>query len=58
MLASIASLTAIVGPLVGTTVYAATKHSWIGAVWILSASLYVFTIPLLRRPRPIPAAAV
>ena len=48
VLASIASLTAIVGPLVGTSFYAATKHSWMGAVWVLSASLYVFTIPLLR----------
>jgi MFS transporter, DHA1 family, tetracycline resistance protein len=55
ILASLASLTAIVGPLVGTSVYAATKHSWTGAVWILSASLYMFTIPLLRHRRPVPA---
>jgi DHA1 family tetracycline resistance protein-like MFS transporter len=48
VLASIASLTAIIGPLLGTSVYVATKQSWTGAVWILSASLYVFTIPLLR----------
>lgn len=54
VLASIASLTAIVGPLVGTSVYAATKHSWAGAVWILSASMYVFMIPLLRSQRPLP----
>jgi MFS transporter, DHA1 family, tetracycline resistance protein len=47
VLASIMSLTAIVGPLVGTSIYAYTRHTWIGAVWILGALLYVFAFPLL-----------
>jgi DHA1 family tetracycline resistance protein-like MFS transporter len=51
VLASLASLTAIIGPLVGTTVYAYTKQSWIGAVWMLAAFLYVFSFPLLFAQR-------
>lgn len=51
VLASIMSLTAIVGPLVGTSVYAYTRHTWIGAVWILGALLYVFAFPLLYSQR-------
>jgi DHA1 family tetracycline resistance protein-like MFS transporter len=51
VLASIISLTAIVGPLIGTVFYAYTKGVWIGGVWILAAALYVLTIPLLMTPR-------
>jgi DHA1 family tetracycline resistance protein-like MFS transporter len=51
VLASLMSLTAIVGPLVGTSVYAYTRHTWIGAVWILGALLYVFAFPLLFSQR-------
>ncbi|MEJ0011336.1 MAG: Tet(A)/Tet(B)/Tet(C) family tetracycline efflux MFS transporter [Bauldia sp.] len=47
VLASLQSLTAIVGPLVGTAVYAATIDVWIGAVWFLGAALYALTLPLL-----------
>jgi DHA1 family tetracycline resistance protein-like MFS transporter len=47
VLASITSLTAIVGPLAGTAVYSSTKAHWIGAVWITAASLYLLMIPLL-----------
>ena len=51
VLASIMSLTAIVGPLVGTGVYAYTRRTWPGAVWILGAFLYVFAFPLLFNQR-------
>jgi DHA1 family tetracycline resistance protein-like MFS transporter len=51
VLASIVSLTAIVGPLVGTALYASTKQVWIGAVWILGAALYLLMIPLLMAVR-------
>jgi DHA1 family tetracycline resistance protein-like MFS transporter len=49
VIASITSLTAIIGPLVGTTVYFYTKATWIGAVWLLGAGLYAITFPLLLR---------
>ena len=51
VLASLASLTAIIGPLVGTSVYAYTKQTWMGAVWMLAAFLYVFSFPLLFAQR-------
>jgi DHA1 family tetracycline resistance protein-like MFS transporter len=53
VLSSVTSLTAIVGPLLGTFLYASTKHSWIGAVWICGAALYLTMVPLvlLRRRR-------
>ncbi|MES2177055.1 MAG: Tet(A)/Tet(B)/Tet(C) family tetracycline efflux MFS transporter [Gemmatimonadota bacterium] len=51
VLASLMSLTAIVGPLVGTFVYTYTRARWIGAVWILGAMLYVVMIPLLIADR-------
>lgn len=51
VLASIASLTSIIGPLVGTSVYAATKHAQMGTVWVVSASLYVLAVPLLAMQR-------
>jgi len=47
VLASITSLTAIVGPILGTGLYFYTKTIWIGAVWILGASLYLLVIPLM-----------
>jgi MFS transporter, DHA1 family, tetracycline resistance protein len=51
VLASITSLTAIVGPLVGTGLYFYTKDIWIGAIWILGASMYLFMIPLMLARR-------
>ncbi|CAN5913423.1 tetracycline efflux MFS transporter Tet(30) [soil metagenome] len=51
VLASVTSLTAIVGPLVGTVVYAYTRTRWIGAVWILGAALYLLMIPLFAADR-------
>jgi DHA1 family tetracycline resistance protein-like MFS transporter len=53
VIASAMSLTSIIGPLVGTALYASTKSRWIGAVWICGAALYTLMIPLLllRRSR-------
>lgn len=51
VLASLTSLTAIVGPLIGTAVYFYTRTRWIGAVWIVGAVLYVGMIPLLVADR-------
>ncbi len=57
VLSSVTSLTAIVGPLLGTMLYAATKHSWIGAVWICGAVMYLVMVPLvIARRRVAPAA--
>jgi DHA1 family tetracycline resistance protein-like MFS transporter len=47
VIASAMSLTAIVGPLVGTALYASTKATWIGAVWVCGAAMYALMIPLL-----------
>ncbi len=51
VLASISSLTATIGPLVGTATYAATKSFWMGAVWSLGAALYLFAFPLMMARR-------
>ena len=47
VMASVTSLSAIIGPLVGTSVYAATRDVWIGAVWVLGAALYLLAVPIL-----------
>jgi DHA1 family tetracycline resistance protein-like MFS transporter len=53
VLTSLMSLTAVVGPIAVTELYAATSASWKGAVWVAGAALYVLCFPaLLRRPRP------
>lgn len=49
VLSSAASLTSIAGPLLGTTVYFWTKSSFIGAVWLVGAALYLLAIPVLVR---------
>jgi DHA1 family tetracycline resistance protein-like MFS transporter len=51
VLASLTSLTAIIGPLIGTAVYFYTRSRWIGAVWILGAALYLVMIPLFAADR-------
>ena len=53
MLASLASLIGIGGPLVVTAAFAATRLSWPGSVWIAAAVLYLLALPLLfsRRAR-------
>ena len=51
VLASVASLTSIIGPLVGTAVYFYTRATWPGAVWIVGVSLYLLTVPILLSRR-------
>ena len=51
VMASVTSLSAIIGPLVGTTVYASTRDVWIGAVWFLGAALYLLAVPILAACR-------
>lgn len=48
VLASLTSLNSIVGPLISTAAYAATRGAYIGTVWIVAGVLYVFTVPMLR----------
>jgi DHA1 family tetracycline resistance protein-like MFS transporter len=53
LLTSLMSLTAVVGPIAVTALYAATSSSWKGAVWAAGAALYAPCLPALwRRPRP------
>jgi MFS transporter, DHA1 family, tetracycline resistance protein len=51
VLASLTSLTAIIGPLIGTGTYYYTRSRWTGAVWIVGAALYLIMIPLLTADR-------
>ncbi len=53
MLASLASLIGIGGPLVVTAGFAATQASWPGCVWIAAAAVYLLALPMLfsRRAR-------
>lgn len=54
MLASVASLMGIVGPLVVSTSYALTRTTWPGATWVFGAMFYVLVGALMawqaRRP--------
>lgn len=56
VLASALSVTSIIGPLIGTTVYFFSKPAFMGAVWILPVALYLLAIPVLvgltQRRRP------
>ncbi|EGD02893.1 major facilitator transporter, partial [Burkholderia sp. TJI49] len=47
MLASVASLIGVAGPLLVTANYAATRGIWPGFVWAAAALLYLFVPPLL-----------
>src|SRR6185369_17295606 len=40
VLASAQSLTSIIGPLIGTTIFFYTKPYFVGAVWLVAAALY------------------
>ena len=52
VLASLLSLTSIIGPLVIADVYFATRASFPGLVWLIAAGLYVFVLPILvKLPR-------
>jgi DHA1 family tetracycline resistance protein-like MFS transporter len=59
VLASAQSITSIIGPLIGTTIFALTAPAFPGAVWLVAAALYLLTIPVLvrvfRRGRALPA---
>jgi MFS transporter, DHA1 family, tetracycline resistance protein len=47
VLASLLSLTSIVGPVVISDVYFATRATFPGLVWLAGAALYLFTLPIL-----------
>ena len=59
VLASAQSLTSIIGPLIGTTVFGLTAAFFTGAVWVVAAALYLLAIPVLawvfRQNRAVPA---
>lgn len=48
-LAALNSLTAIVGPLIFTAIYAASITTWNGWAWVAGAALYLVCLPALRR---------
>lgn len=52
LLSSLNSLTAIVGPLGFTALYAFSAPGWNGWVWVLGASLYLLCLPALARLSP------
>lgn len=60
VLASLLSLTAIIGPLGISTLYFASRARFPGLVWVAAASLYVITLPALlnlsAKPRGATAA--
>jgi DHA1 family tetracycline resistance protein-like MFS transporter len=60
VLASAQSITSIIGPLIGTSIFALTP-GFPGAVWLVAAALYLLSIPVLawvaRRRPATPAAA-
>lgn len=47
VLASAQSLTSILGPLIGTTIFFWTEPYFVGAIWLVAAALYLLAIPLL-----------
>jgi DHA1 family tetracycline resistance protein-like MFS transporter len=47
VLASAQSITSIIGPLIGTTIFALTAPAFPGAVWLFAAALYLLAIPAL-----------
>ena len=47
VLASLLSLTSIVGPVAISDIYFATRATFPGLVWLLGAALYLFTLPIL-----------
>jgi DHA1 family tetracycline resistance protein-like MFS transporter len=49
VLASLMSLAGIVGPVLTTAIFFATKNVWIGTVWLVGAALYVLAAPLFSK---------
>jgi DHA1 family tetracycline resistance protein-like MFS transporter len=47
VLASAQSITSILGPLIGTTVFFWTQPYFVGAIWLVAAALYLLAIPVL-----------
>ncbi|MET3897076.1 DHA1 family tetracycline resistance protein-like MFS transporter [Devosia sp. UYZn731] len=47
VLASAQSMTSIIGPLIGTSIFAMTSPAYPGAVWLVAAALYLLSIPVL-----------
>jgi DHA1 family tetracycline resistance protein-like MFS transporter len=47
VLASLLSLTSIVGPLVISAVYFASRNRFPGLVWVAAAAMYLITLPSL-----------
>lgn len=52
IIASIGSLSAIIGPVVAAAVYSSTKSIWLGAIWMVGAGLYALCLPFLRMGMP------
>lgn len=61
VLASLASLAAVIGPLLYGAIYVVSAGHWTGWVWIAGAALYLLCIPslrtILRGARTVPAVA-
>ncbi|MGO4259589.1 Tet(A)/Tet(B)/Tet(C) family tetracycline efflux MFS transporter [Lysobacter sp. TAB13] len=61
VLASLASLAAVIGPLLFGAIYVAGARHWDGWVWIVGAAMYLLCAPalrvVLRKPRALQAAA-
>ncbi len=52
VIASLVSVTAVLGPLLFSWVYALSRPHWDGLVWIIGVAIYVFTVPfVLAVPR-------
>lgn len=52
VLASLMSLAGIVGPVLTTAIFFATRDIWIGTVWLVGAGLYVLATPLFAAVKP------
>lgn len=47
VLMSLASISAIVGPLFFTQIYALLRSDWPGAIWLVAVGIYVLIVPLI-----------
>ncbi len=53
VIASLVGLAAIFGPLVFSGIYALSRPSWTGLVWIVCVAIYAFAVPVaLPRNHP------
>jgi DHA1 family tetracycline resistance protein-like MFS transporter len=51
VLASVASISAIIGPLVYSGIYFWSRDVWIGTVWVFCALIFLFCVPIVRSIR-------